>query len=61
MLKSMSIHQNDSKGTVKFNFVTTCLAFRGSTQQTPSGPKSKLDTTKKFCFIVTSPPYTIPQ
>ena len=30
MLKSMSIHQNDSKGTVKPNFGTSCLAFRGS-------------------------------
>ena len=30
MLKSMSIHQRDSKGLVKSNFVTSCLAFRGS-------------------------------
>ena len=30
MLKSMSIHQRDSKGIVKSNFVTSCLAFRGS-------------------------------
>ena len=30
MLKSMSIYQNDSNGTIKFNFVTSCLAFRVS-------------------------------
>ena len=30
MLKSMSIHQRDSKRIVKSNFVTSCLAFRGS-------------------------------
>ena len=30
MLKSMSIHQKDSKGTVKPNFGTSCLSFRGS-------------------------------
>ena len=30
MLKSMSIHQRDNKGTVKSNFVASCLAFRGS-------------------------------
>ena len=30
MLKSMLIHQRDSKGIVKPNFVTSCLAFRGS-------------------------------
>ena len=30
MLKSMSIHQKDSKGTIKPNFGTSCLAFRGS-------------------------------
>ena len=30
MLKSMSIHQRDNKGIVKSNFVTSCLAFRGS-------------------------------
>ena len=30
MLKSMSIYQNDSDGTIKFNFVTSCLAFRVS-------------------------------
>ena len=30
MLKLMSIHQRDSKGIVKSNFVTSCLAFRGS-------------------------------
>ena len=29
MLKSVSIHQNDRKGIVKSNFVTSCLAFRG--------------------------------
>ena len=30
MLKSMLIHQKDSKGMVKSNFVTSCLAFRNS-------------------------------
>ena len=30
MLKSMLIYQGDSKGIVKSNFVTSCLAFRGS-------------------------------
>ena len=30
MLKSMSIHQMDTKEIVKSNFVTLCLAFRGS-------------------------------
>ena len=30
MLKSMSIHQKDSKGIVKSNFVTLYLDFRGS-------------------------------
>ena len=30
MLKSMSIHQRDNKGIVKFNFLTSCLTFMGS-------------------------------
>ena len=30
MLKLMSIHQRDSKGIVKSNFVTLCLVFSGS-------------------------------
>ena len=30
MFKSMSIYQNDNKRIVKSNFVTSCLAFRGS-------------------------------
>ena len=30
MLKSMSMHKNDSKGRVKSDFVTSCLAFKGS-------------------------------
>ena len=30
MLKSMLIHQRDSKGIIKSNFVTSCFAFRGS-------------------------------
>ena len=30
MLKSMSIHQNNNKRIVESNFVTSCLAFRGS-------------------------------
>ena len=30
MLKSMSIHQKDSKIMVKYNFVISCLAFKGS-------------------------------
>ena len=30
MFKSMSIHQKDSKWTVKSNFVALCLTFRGS-------------------------------
>ena len=34
MLKSMPIHQRDSKEIVKFNFVTSCFAFRGSFQHT---------------------------
>ena len=25
MLKSMSIYQKDNKGTIKFNFVTSCF------------------------------------
>ena len=29
MFKSMLIYQKDSKRIVKFNFVTSCLAFRG--------------------------------
>ena len=29
MLKSMSIHQKDRKGTINSNFVTSCLAFKG--------------------------------
>ena len=29
MLKSMSIHQRDSKRIVKSNFVTSCLVFKG--------------------------------
>ena len=29
MLKSMLIHQTDSKGIVKSNFVTSCLTFMG--------------------------------
>ena len=28
--QSMSIYQNDSKGIIKSNFVSSCLAFRGS-------------------------------
>ena len=30
MLKSMSIHQKDSKGIIQSNFVTSCHTFRGS-------------------------------
>ena len=30
MLKSMSIHQSNNKRIVKSNFVTLCLAFKGS-------------------------------
>ena len=30
MLKSMSIHQEDGKRTIKSNFVTSCLALRGT-------------------------------
>ena len=30
MIKSMSIHQMDSKEIIKFNFITSCLAFMGS-------------------------------
>ena len=30
MLKSMSIHQRDNKGIVKFKFLTSCLTFMGS-------------------------------
>ena len=29
MLKSMSMHKRDSKGTIKSDFVTSCLTFRG--------------------------------
>ena len=29
MLISISMHKRDSKGTMKFNFVTSYLAFRG--------------------------------
>ena len=36
MLKSMSIHQMDNKGIVKSDFVTSCLAFRGSIPTVPS-------------------------
>ena len=28
MIKSMLINKRDNKGTMKFNFVTSCLAFR---------------------------------
>ena len=27
MFKSMSIHKNDNKETIKFEFVTSCLTF----------------------------------
>ena len=30
MLKSMLIQKNDNKGKVKSNFVTSCIAFKGS-------------------------------
>ena len=30
MLKSMSIHKMDSKGLVKFDFITSYLAFKDS-------------------------------
>ena len=30
MFKSISMHTNDTKGTVKFDFVTSYLAFRDS-------------------------------
>ena len=30
MLKSMLIHQSDSKWIIKSNFVTSCIAFKGS-------------------------------
>ena len=30
MLKSISIHPEDNKGIVRSNFVTPCLAFKGS-------------------------------
>ena len=30
ILKSISMHKNDSKGIVKFDFVTLCLTFMGS-------------------------------
>ena len=29
MFKSMSIHHRENKGTVKSNFVTSCLTFKG--------------------------------
>ena len=29
MLKSMSMHKRDSKRTIKFDFVTSYLAFKG--------------------------------
>ena len=32
----MSIHQMDNKGIVKSDFVTSCLAFRGSIPTVPS-------------------------
>ena len=30
ILKSMAIYQKNSKGTIKSNFVASCLTFRGS-------------------------------
>ena len=30
MLKSMSMHKMDNKGTIKSNFFTLCLVFRRS-------------------------------
>ena len=30
MLKSMSMHKNDNKGLVKFDFITSYLAFKNS-------------------------------
>ena len=30
MLKSMSMHKKDDNETIKFDFVTSCLTFRGS-------------------------------
>ena len=36
MLKSMSIHQKDSKGTVKTNFVIWYPTFRGSIPTEPN-------------------------
>ena len=29
MLKSVSMHKRDSLGTTKFNFIISCLTFRG--------------------------------
>ena len=36
ILKSMSIHQKDSKGIVKPKFVTSCLTFRDSIPTKPT-------------------------
>ena len=48
MLKSMSIYQRDNKGIVKSNFITLCLAFRGSIPTNSYQPQSsRLDTAEK--------------
>ena len=59
MFKSMSIHQKDSEAIVKSNFVTSCLAFRGSIPTTVpyasvvgSFMYAMLCTKLNICFVV---------
>ena len=48
MLKSMSIHQRNSKGIVKSNFVTSCLTFKGSIPTSSHQPKKQTRHCKKI-------------
>ena len=50
MLKSMSIYQRDSKGIVKSNFVTSCLAFWGSIP--PSSIDNNYNMLLLFTFLI---------
>ena len=48
MIKSKPIHQKDSIGTIKSNFVTSCLAFRGLI---PINPTSSIETRENKGFL----------
>ena len=51
MLKLMSMRKKDSKGTIKSNFVTSCLAFRVSIP-TKKVKKKKKSTFDSWLYIV---------